>query len=226
MNRAALLSIAVAVAISGGCSKTETPKPEPSSVGTGGAGANVRSDDDFVRDVAAKNMAEIELSRVALNKATSADVKAFAQKMIDDHEAAGEKLKGVVAGQAIEWPTQLDDKHRKTADELSKKQGADFEHDYLKAMVEGHQDLAAKLESRLDVQSLAEWKTAAAGRTQSNTLPDPNVQMRDVAVRPNKADRDITTKINQWAADTYPIAQKHLDTARTLENAVKKRSTN
>ena len=29
-------------------------------------------------------------------------------------------------------------------------------------MVEGHQDLAAKLESRLDVQSLADWKTAAA----------------------------------------------------------------
>ena len=28
-------------------------------------------------------------------------------------------------------------------------------------------------------------------------------------------------KINQWAADTYPVAQKHLDTARTLENATK-----
>jgi hypothetical protein len=35
----------------------------------------------------------------------------------------------------------------------------------------------------------------------------------------------VTMKINQWAADTYPVAQKHLDTARTLENATKKRST-
>jgi predicted outer membrane protein len=52
-----------------------------------------------------------------------------------------------------------------SADALAKKQGVDFDRDYAEAMVEGHQDLAAKLESRLDVQSLADWKTAAAGRT-------------------------------------------------------------
>ena len=123
------------------------------------------SDADFVRDVALKNMAEVELSRMALDKATNLDIKSFAQRMIDDHGAAGHNLKSVVSGQPIEWPAQLDDKHRKTADELAKKQGADFDRDYVKAMVEGHQDLAAKLESRLDVQSLADWKTAAAGRT-------------------------------------------------------------
>jgi hypothetical protein len=31
-------------------------------------------------------------------------------------------------------------------------------------------------------------------------------------------------KVNQWVADTYPVAQKGLDTARTLENATKPRS--
>jgi hypothetical protein len=49
--------------------------------------------------------------------------------------------------------------------------------------------------------------------------------MRDVQVRPAKNDTEITMKINQWAADTYPVAQKHLDTARTLENVTRKRST-
>ena len=137
----------------------------------------MKSDGDFVHDVALKNMAEIELSRMALDKATSPDIKAFAQRMIDDHGAAGDKLKSVVQDMPIDWPAQLDDKHRKTADELAKKQGADFDRDYVKAMVEGHQDLAAKLESRLDVQSLADWKTAAAGRTQSKALPEPKVEM-------------------------------------------------
>ena len=42
----------------------------------------------------------------------------------------------------------------------------------------------------------------------------------------DKSDNEITIKINQWAADTYPVAQKHLDTARTLESATKKRSGN
>ena len=227
MSRTGLLCVAVAVIIvSGGCSRTEVTKPEPASVGTGGAGADVRSDGDFVHDVASKNMAEIELSRMALDKATSADIKTFAQKVIADHGLAGDQLKSVVSGHPIDWPDQIVDKHRETADELAKKQGADFEREYVKAMVEGHQDFAAKLESRLDVQSLAEWKTAAAGRAQTKALPEPSAELRDVAVRPNKSDSEITVKINQWAADTYPVVQKHLDTARTLEKAAKKRSTN
>ena len=235
MRRTGLLwgAVAAIAIIISGCSKTEDTKPPSSEqpagrsggVGTGGAGSNL-SDAEFVRDVALKNMAEVELSRMALDKATNQDIKSFAQKMIDDHGAAGQNLKSVVSGQQIAWPVQLDDKHRKTADELAAKQGANFDRDYVKAMVEGHQDLAAKLESRLDVESLAEWKTAAAGRTDSQALPEPTTAMRDVQVRPNKSDKEVTTKINQWAAHTYPVAQKHLDTARTLETATKKGSTN
>jgi predicted outer membrane protein len=163
---------------------------------------------------------------MAVDKSMSPEVKAFAQMMVQDHGAAQSKLKSVVSGQAIDWPAQLDDKHRDTADDLAKQQGVDFDREYTKVMIEVHQDLAAKLESRLDVQSLAAWKTAAAGRTQKKTLPEPKVQMTDVQVRPNKSDNESTMKINQWAADTYPVAQKHLDTARALENATKKPSTN
>jgi putative membrane protein len=234
MKRTALLGLAVAAVsiVVGGCSNTEgtrTPESEPPSergagVGTGGAGANL-SDGEFVHDVAGKNLSGIELSRMALAKSSSPEVKAFAQMMIDDHGAAEDQLKSVVSGHAIDWPAQLDEKHRETADDLAKKQGPDFDQDYAKAMVEGHLNLAAKLESRLDVKSLAEWKTAAAGRTQGKTLPEPRVEMTDVQVRPNRSDNEITMKVNQWAADTYPVAQKHLDTARTLENATKKRST-
>jgi putative membrane protein len=225
MSRSGLVWLALAAIVIGGCSRTESAKPEPASVGTGGAGADVKSDGDFVHDLALKNMAAVELSRMALDRATNPDIKAFAQRMIDDHGAAGEKLKSAVSGHQIEWPAQLDEKYSETARDLTKKQGADFERDYVKAMVEGHQDLAAKLESRLDVQSLADWKTAAAGRTETKALPEPKVDMRDVAPRPNKSANEVTMKINQWAADTYPVAQKHLDTARTLENATKKRST-
>ena len=227
------LPVAAVIIVIGGCSNTEgtkTPGSEPpaergAAVGTGGAGANLKSNGEFVHDVASKNMAEIELSRMALDKSASPEVKAFAQMMIHDHGMAEDKLKSVVSGLAIDWPAQLDDQHRETADDLAKQQGPDFDRDYVKAMIEMHQDLAAKLESRLDVKSLAEWKTAAAGRTQRKTLPDPKVEMADVQVRPNTSDNEITMKVNQWAADTYPVAQKHLDTARTLENATKKGST-
>ena len=222
MNRAAgLLCVAVAASLMAGCSRNEVAKPEPSTVGTGGAGADVKSDDDFVRDVAAKNLAEIELSRMALGKVSDANVKVFAQQVVADHGAAVEKLKSIAAGQSMAWPDQLDSAHREIVRELSEKQGADFEQAYLKAVVDGQQDLAAKLETRLDVQSLAAWKTAAAGRTQGHALPDPKA-MGDVAVRPNQGGSEMTAKINQWAADTYPVAQKHLDSARALANERKR----
>ena len=234
MRRIGLLRVTVAALciVGSGCSRTEAPKAAASeplagrsgAVGAGGAGANL-TDGDFVRDVALKSMAEVQLSRMALDKATTPTLKVFAQRIIEDHESAGHQLKTALAGQPIEWPTQLDDKHRKTAADLAKQHGADFDRDYVKAMVEGHQDLAAKLESRLDVQSLAEWKTAAAGRAQTKALPEPDIAMRDVPLRPNKSDRDVTMKINQWAAEAYPFAQKHLDTARTLETAAKRGST-
>jgi len=215
----------------GGCSNSDERKapasetPKGAAIGTGGVAANTKDDGDFVRDVAIMNMAEIQLSRMALEKATGPDVKMFAQTLIDDHTAAGDKLKSAVSG-SIDWPGQLDEDHRKDADELAKKQGADFDREYVEAMVHGHQNFTAKLESRLDLQSVEEWKTAAAARTQNKSMPDPNVAMRDVQVRPAKSDTDMSVKINQWAADTYPIAQKHLDTARTLETVAKKRSTN
>jgi putative membrane protein len=234
MGRTGFLWVAVAATaiVMSGCSKTEGPPSSeqpggrPGAVGAGGAGADVRSDGEFVRDVAMKTMAEIELSRMALDKATNPDIKAFAQRIIDDHSAAGNALKSVVSGQPLGWPAQLDDKHRNTADELAQKQGGDFDRDYLEAMVDGHRNLAAKLESRLDVQSLADWKTAAAARTRSEAMPDPEIAMRDVQVRPHTSDNEITTKINQWAADTYPAAQKHLDTATRLKNATEKGSIN
>lgn len=237
MRRTGLsLSAAVIAIVIAGCSNTEgtksrasdQPKDRPAgaAVGTGGVAVNTKDDGDFVRDVAMMNMTAVELSRTALTKATAPDVKAFAQQLIDDHEAAANKLKSVASENSIEWPGQLDEKHKKDADELAKKQGADFERDYVEAMVHRHQDLAAKLESRLDLQSVEAWKTAVAGRAQNKAMPEPDTAMRDVQVRPAKADSTRTTKINQWAADTYPVAQKHLDTARTLENTTKKRSTN
>ena len=236
MRRAGLLSFAIAaiIVVHTGCSNTEgtrqptseQPGARPGAVGGGGAGADVKSDGDFVRDIAIKHMAEIEVSRVALQKSSNPDIKSFAQRMIDDRTLAADALKTVVSGQAMDWPTQLDEKHRETADDLTKKQGEEFDRDFLKAIVDLHQNLTAKLESRLDVQSLADWKTAAAARTRTRALPEPTVAMRDAEVRPDKSGNQITMQINQWAADTYAVAQMHLDTARRLENPTQKPSSN
>ena len=67
------------------------------------------------------------------------------------------------------------------------------------------------------VQSLSEWKTAAAGRMQSKALPEPTSQLRDVQVRPDRADTETTGKINGWAAQTCPVTQSTSTPPRARE---------
>ena len=59
---------------------------------------------DFVDKAAAGGIAEIETSRLALEKSQSADVKAFANMMITDHSKANDELAAIAKKNDIEVP--------------------------------------------------------------------------------------------------------------------------
>jgi putative membrane protein len=59
---------------------------------------------DFVDKAAAGGIAEIETSRLALEKSASADVKAFANMMITDHSKANDELAALAKKHDIEVP--------------------------------------------------------------------------------------------------------------------------
>jgi putative membrane protein len=52
-------------------------------------------DKSFLKDAAEGGNAEVAASQVALTQSGSADVKTFAQMMVDDHGKAGTELKGL-----------------------------------------------------------------------------------------------------------------------------------
>jgi putative membrane protein len=230
MRRMSVMAMALAAVIAVGCNKSDNRAANGSAVGTAGRAENGVSagDRDFVRDVAVMNMAELELSRNALQKSAGADVKQFAQMMVDDHTSAGDKLKAVAAQHQIEVPAQIDDKHRDKSEKLAAKQGLDYDKDYADAMVDGHQDFVDKLESRIDKDTLSKWKAghdnARTATPGGNTNPDAKVEATSVTAE--KSDNAITTAINQWAADTYPVAYAHLQAAKAMRDGVKKRATN
>jgi putative membrane protein len=230
MKGIGLVSLAVATALTCGCNKNQqasnanTPAGS-AAVGTAGRNANEVSaaDRDFVQDVAIANTAEIELGRLAAERGQSAEVKKYGQMMVDDHTAAGDKFKSVASQYAIDVPTRIDDKHNDLRDKLSKKQGLDFDRDYADAMVDGHQDFVNKLESRIDKSNLTDWK-ARIGEKLGKTEPDAT--NKDQVVTPEKSDNAATMSLNQWAADTYPTAYAHLQSAKALKDTLKKRTTN
>jgi len=94
----------------------------------------------------------------------------------------------------------------------------------MSAMVDGHQAVADKLESRIDRTTLAKWKTETTDQVDGKKA---KVEGKAVSVLPERSDNQITMAINQWAADAYPTVQAHLTTAKSLKDTTgKRRMTN
>jgi len=224
MKQICLASLAVAAVLAAGCNQHTGTANGSGTVGTSGRADNnvSRGDNDFVHDVSGMNAAEIDLSRLALEHSASPDVKKFAQMMVDAHTAAGDKLSGVAAQNAINAPATLDDTHRSLHEKLAGRQGLDFDRDYIDAMVDDHEKLVDKLESRIDRSTLSKYKADTDARATDKT---PQVDVKAQSVVPEKSDDPVTQRINAWAADTYPDAYAHLQAAKALKDTLKKRST-
>lgn len=98
-------------------------------------------DSRFMVAIANAGMTEIELGKLATQKAKSAKVKAFGQLMIDDHTRAGNELKALASARNVTLPDSLSEKSKKHFDELSGKSGAAFDKAYMNMMVDGHSDV-------------------------------------------------------------------------------------
>jgi putative membrane protein len=115
--------------------------------GSSATGAKLSSaDQKAVKDMAMSDMAEVATGKLAQSKAQSADVKAFAQQMIDDHGAALAKVQAVAQARGVTLPTDLDAKHKSMSAKLEKMSGADFDKAYMaQAGVKDHTDTHKKL---------------------------------------------------------------------------------
>jgi putative membrane protein len=96
--------------------------------------------DDFVDEVSAKGIAEVESAKLALEKSTSTDVQAFAQKMITDHTSANMELAGIASRKNLEVSdeAELTTKAKKIV--LEQRDGESFDEAYAKNQVEAHED--------------------------------------------------------------------------------------
>ena len=230
MNRYGFLAIAMAATLTFGCNSKNNPDTNASNPPAGGAVGTAGSEDhnvsngdkDFVKDIATASIAEVELGRMALDRAVNPDVKKFAQMMVDDHTKANNELTSLASQHNIPVPSATDDKHNDLRDKLAKQSGADFDREYMNAMVDGHNDVLDKLRARVDKDTLE--KSKAEGEDASGKKVDTKIEA--TAVLPEKSDNPVTMSLNEWAAKTYPVVSAHLDAAKKLQDTVKKRMTN
>ena len=92
--------------------------------------------------VAMGGMMQLAISEAALTKATSADVKMYAQAEVEEQTTLAAKLKEITKAKGMMLPAEVDEKTTKMIAKLNAKSGAEFDKMYLQeGGVDGHQRL-------------------------------------------------------------------------------------
>jgi putative membrane protein len=120
----------------------------------GGASDKLASSDEgFAQKAATGGQAEVELGNLAMQKASSDQVKQFAQRMVTDHGQANQQLEQIASSKSLDLPKMLPTEAQEEHDKLSKMSGAQFDKEYMRFMVKDHQkDIAEFQKAMSDVQ--------------------------------------------------------------------------
>jgi putative membrane protein len=169
------------------------------------------ADRDFVRALTEAGTAEVKLGELASSRAGTPAVKQFAEMMVKDHSAAGDRLKEIAAAHnADPGSVPVSDEHSTLLAKLSGLKGAAFDREYITAMVDGHEDVLDKLQSRVDEKNKL---ATAVGK-----------EPKDVNVAPELTDNAFKASLNLWAADTLPVVKGHLERAKAIKDGLGKRT--
>ncbi len=105
------------------------------------------ADHKFVKEAAQGGMAEVELGQLAQQKAASAEVKQFGQRMVDDHTKANDRLKELASSKGINLPDSPNAKQKALKERLSKLSGEQFDKAYMTNMLQDHKKDIAEFQS-------------------------------------------------------------------------------
>ena len=171
------------------------------------------SDRKFVMEAAHGGMMEVELGRLAAQKGASDDVKQFGQRMLDDHSKTNEELMQLAKTKGITLPSPGDQAMMNVAH-----QGAGKENQG--PMDKHHQEMMKhqKIMSKLTSLSGAEFDRAYM----EIMVKD---HKKDVAAFEKEAANGGDADLKRWAAEKLPTLRDHLQQARTIEAAVKGKTT-
>jgi putative membrane protein len=106
---------------------------------TSAAGLTVSKDNaEFAVAAANGGMAEVELGKLAQEKASRQVVRDFGAMMVKDHSKANGEMKAIAKSKNITLPPTLGADEQKVKDKLSAKSGSEFDKAYVDDMVEDH----------------------------------------------------------------------------------------
>ena len=97
------------------------------------------------------NTAEVALAKIAVTKSQNANVKTFANMMVKDHTDALSKLHAIQGVSPVD--VKPNDARQSTADRISKLSGIEFDREYMRTVIFGHQELLEFYERQSNITS-------------------------------------------------------------------------
>jgi putative membrane protein len=149
------------------------------------------ADTKFVKAAASGGMEEVELGKLAAQKASNPDVKSFGQKMVDDHTKANDQLKQVASQKNVTLPAGMNNMQKHDQAKLAKLSGAAFDRSYVSMMVKDHKKDVADFQKESTSGKDADVKSFAS--TTLPTLQDHLKMVQDLSSSLNKKKTASTT---------------------------------
>ncbi len=101
------------------------------------------TDQTFVDKAAKGGIYGLELGKVAMEKAQTPAVKAFAENMVKENQTMNTELESIAQRKGISSVRPLEKDQRQGLDKLSKMSGKDFDTEFMKTALEEHQNTLA-----------------------------------------------------------------------------------
>jgi putative membrane protein len=99
-----------------------------------------KQDAKMMRDIAQSDLAEVQAGKLGASKASSAEVKKFAQHMVDDHGKHLSEARSMAKTKGVQLPSAPAKKHQQAMKKLESASGAEFDKVFMQQMVKDHED--------------------------------------------------------------------------------------
>jgi len=97
-------------------------------------------DECFAMKAYASGAVEVAMSRLALERASDANLKKFAEHMIKDHTEVNNKLVELARAKGIALPTTIDAVHSTVLARMAQMSGSDFDKAYSMGQIGAHKE--------------------------------------------------------------------------------------
>jgi putative membrane protein len=131
------------------------------------------SAEEFLDKAAQGGMTEVAAGQLAMNKATTPDVREFAETLVKERRLTQQLLKALAASHDVDLPTAPSREQQETLRELQKKKGAEFEQAYVAAQITAQEEAIALMKAEIERDRNVETKAFA-----KEMLPTVEAQLK------------------------------------------------